>query len=968
MSTIINRSFSGGEISPSLYARADLQRYATSLRTCRNTLIRKYGGSANRPGMQFVCQTQNPDDRIKLIEFIFNDEQAYILEFGDEYVRFIQNGEYIYDGDPFFSAQSVEGVSNTDPCVITLTAHGYSNGNEVNLRGIVGVPELNNRNFIIANVTTDTFEIQYLDGTDVDATGFGTYVSGGEARIVYEVETPYSIDDIQELKYVQSADVITLVHPKYAPALLQRFDLSNWVFSFENYDILTTISPLSPTGTPATAGSTTYYYSVTSVNATTGEESFPALQARGGAITGITGATPAVVTTTSAHRLEEGEEVVIINIPPLSGFPTGRLYAVNVTSNTYQLYDGEGNPVDGSLFTYVSGGQTYSYQIAVVSAASTITSSNFITIAWNYPGLLDQPASGFNVYRKLNGFLGLVGTRAAVDNQSVTLNYSFVDNGVTPDTTITPPIRRNPFSGTGNYPSCVNYYQQRLFYGGSDNFPETIYGSRTGNFRNFTVAFPSQADDSITFQMTGKQVNRVKDFIDVGRMLVMTTGGEHAIYGDQDGIVRPGAINPRQQSYNGSGNLSPIVIDDIAFYQQARGTIIRTIGYDYTSDGYRGDDVTIFAAHLFEGFTIIDWAFQQTFNSILWVVRSDGVLLGLTYIREQQILAWHRHDTDGFVENIRVIPEGNEDILYLSVRREVNGQTLRYIERMVTRTVDDIKDGIFMDSSLSYDGTNTTATTMTLSGGTNWTFDETLTLTASASYFTASEVGNAIHLYILDENGEISDTIRCQITAFTSGTVVSVQPHKTVPVALRNTATEDWARAVDVVSGLWHLEDKAVSVLGDGLVVASPNNADYSLLTVTNGSITLDRPYAIIHVGLPYISDVETLDIDTPQGETLIDKSKKVTEVFMQVEKTRGLWAGARPPSDDSVDPLENLTELKIRNEEGYDDPVELKTGVVDIIIKPEWNSNGRVFIRQVDPLPCSILAIAPSGLYPFRG
>jgi hypothetical protein len=137
--------------------------------------------------------------------------------------------------------------------------------------------------------------------------------------------------------------------------------------------------------------------------------------------------------------------------------------------------------------------------------------------------------------------------------------------------------------------------------------------------------------------------------------------------------------------------------------------------------------------------------------------------------------------------------------------------------------------------------------------------------------------------------------------------------------------------------------------------------------TVTDGRITLDRPYSVIHVGLPVTADIETLDIDSTSAQSVADKKKDISHVSMHVESSRGIWIGAQPPPDDDTDPLEGLYELKIRNDEVYDDPISLKTEVVDVIIRGEWNSNGRVFIRQVDPVPLTVLSVIPAGLVPFK-
>ncbi len=337
----------------------------------------------------------------------------------------------------------------------------------------------------------------------------------------------------------------------------------------------------------------------------------------------------------------------------------------------------------------------------------------------------------------------------------------------------------------------------------------------------------------------------------------------------------------------------------------------------------------------------------------------------MTYVRNQQVIAWHRHEIggSGFVENVASIPDGNEDALYLTVKRTINGSTKRYIEKLSSRQINDIVDSKFMDSYSTWDGRNSSATTMTLTGGTDWVYTETLTLTASTSYFASSDVGNAIHL-----TGASGEVIRTTITAYTSDTVVSITPHKTVPTELRSTAVTVWTKAITTIPGLWHLEGRSLAVFGDGFVVASPNNASYTEVTVTNGSITLDKPYGVVHAGLAYFADLETLNIDTPRGETLADKSKNVSEVTLFVEETRGVWIGPRPPTSDIVDPLEDLVEMKLRSEEDYDNPVALQTDSISVNIKPEWNSNGRVFIRQVDPIPMTILSVNPAGKFPFSG
>jgi hypothetical protein len=269
-----------------------------------------------------------------------------------------------------------------------------------------------------------------------------------------------------------------------------------------------------------------------------------------------------------------------------------------------------------------------------------------------------------------------------------------------------------------------------------------------------------------------------------------------------------------------------------------------------------------------------------------------------------------------------------------------------------------------MDSSLSYDGRTimTTAVSMTLTTGAGWTTSDSLTLTAANSVFATADIGKRVYLYVDGEQ------LRVEITARTSGTVVTVTPLKTVPTAFRNVAIYIFSLAVETVSGLSHLEGRDVAVYADGFVLGSPNNEAYTTYTVTNGAISLGGHYSVVHVGLPFTTDIETLDIDSSQGESIIDKKKLPSKVSVGVHETRGLFVGQKPPTDDEVDPLEGLYEVKARTTEFYDEATELMTGTMEVNIESNWNSGGRIFIRQVDPVPMSVVAIAPSGLYPFGG
>lgn len=939
MTTLNQRSFSGGEISPFLYARVDYSKYVTGLRTCKNFMVLRHGGVSNRPGTTFVCEVKDSSKVVRLIKFEYNSSQTYQLEFGDEYIRFIENGEQVR-----LTATNITAITKANPVVVTSNAHGYSNGDEVYISGVVGMLELNGRSLKVYGVTANTYELRLMDGTtNVNSTSYTTYVSGGTAKKVYELATTYQDTEVFDINFVQSADVVTLVHPSHPPRELTRISDTSWTLGVVSFVPSTTF----PTALAVTAGAgvaNTYRYKVTSINEETFEESLPGVNATTRVITAITAANPAVVTS-AAHGFANGDEVMIRAVVGMTELNDRIFTIANVAANTFELED-----VNSTAYTaYSSAGTANRVFCQVASDTPTALLPN--VVSWTKV----STAREYNIYKEANGLYGLIG---------IAVGGTFNDINQTPDTTTTPPNSRNPFIGAGNYPSTVTYIQQRLGFGNTTEDTEKIWLSQTGDFKNFTTSSPLQADDAVTFSMNGYQVNAVRHMLDLSRLVILTQGGEWSAAGTNDGPLTPTSINPKQHSYNGCGDLRPLIVNGAAIYQQARGSIVRDLGFDYQVDGYTGNDLTISSSHLFDNYTLVDWAYQQIPHSIVWAARSDGVLLGMTYVREQQMLAWHRHVFhNGTVESVSVVPEDNEDVLYLVIKRTINSVTKRYIEKFTSRAVIDIIDVKILDSSLSYDGRNTTATTMTLSGGTTWVYTESLTLTSSAVYFSALDVGNRIDIY----TPVTLEKIRCTITAYTSTTVVTVTPHMTVPVAARTVAISAWDRAVDELYGLWHLEGQTVSVFADSFVVASPNNESYGTVTVTGGKVTLDQPYAVIHIGLPITSDIETLDVDTADGETLSDKAKNVQGVTMYVESSRGIWAGRRPPTSDTVDPLEGLRELKIRNDETMGEPVSLRSEPVGIIIDGDWNSNGRVFVRQVDPIPLTILSVAPTGRFPFR-
>lgn len=308
--------------------------------------------------------------------------------------------------------------------------------------------------------------------------------------------------------------------------------------------------------------------------------------------------------------------------------------------------------------------------INAAAAPATVAAPNVIT--WTaQPG-----AAEFYVYADPvgNGVYGFIGT--AVGAQ-------FKDVGVAPDYGRTPPIARVLFNAAGEYPHVSAVHQQRRLFGQTENNPDGIYGSRVGLPRNFQLSQPLLDDDAITFKMAGNNHHAVRHILALKSLIVMTGAGAWTV-GEPKVALSPSALSADQESYTGIAEIPPVVVGNSAIYVQARGVGLRDLTFDQQVQSFGGRDLSIFAAHLFNGYTVREIDYAEEANSILWAVRSDGTLLGLTYIRDQDIWGWHRHDTGaaGVFEHVCVVPELNDDAVYVIVKRTIDGATVRYIEKL----------------------------------------------------------------------------------------------------------------------------------------------------------------------------------------------------------------------------------------------------------------------------------------------
>lgn len=571
----------------------------------------------------------------------------------------------------------------------------------------------------------------------------GQIESGGSP---YEISSPYLEADLFELKFTQSADVIYITHPGYAPRKLSRTGHTAWT--------LTTISFLDGPYLVTNSGTTT-----------------------------IT--------------------------------PSGTTGSVTLTASA-------------ALFA-----STDVDRLVRVKHSST----------WGYA--------------KITAYTSTTQVTATVINPFAA-------------TTASTDWRLGLWSDTTGYPAACIFFEDRLCFAGGDYSPQRVDMSVVGDYENFAPSATDGLvadDNAVAVTLNANDVNAIRWMVDDEKgLLIGTTSGEWILRPSSlQEAITPTNIAAKRSTAYGSDNLQAIRAGKSALYVQRAGRKVRELAYVYEVDGFRSPDMTILAEHILAG-GVTQFTYQQEPSSIVWFVRSDGQLIGLTYERDQDVVGWHRHLLGGsfgsggaVVESVAVTPTPDEtaDELWIVVKRTIDGNTVRYVEYMTPKfDGSDTDDAFFVDCGLTYDSTPTTS-----------------------------------------------------------------------------------------ISGLDHLEGEALQVLADG--------ATHPDVTVSSGGVTLSRSASVVHLGLKYTSNLQTLRIEAGAADgTAQGKTKRIHRVGVRLYKTLGLQFG---PSDSMLDTLPFRTSA-----DPMGDPPALFTGDKSVVWNGGYEREGYMYFRQDQPLPFTLLGIFP--------
>ena len=978
----IQSSFAGGEVAPDIRARIDLQKYKISVKTMRNMLPSPHGSVSNRPGTKFIGSTKYSDRKSRLIPFVFSNDQAYLLEFGDLYVRFYKNdalilnsidqselpffqvnatyqlndyvliingdgtfgiyrslvyantahtpnvsptqwshigdaslwspattysiNQYVYEIRPsdgkhkIFKSQVNSNLDN-DPLTVPsggtwwIAAHSpeyewdptnnYGSGQMV-----VYYDGLGNQ-VIYLSIQNNNLNHSIFDGAWWQA-WFGptawnsgvtyylgnlvTVISGGLYKVYvsaadnntnhdplgptnpwieisqaqpFELVTPYGQNDLAALKFTQSADTIFFAHQSYAPQTLKRFSDANWTlapFAYVNGPFM--LANADPTKV-AFVGKSGSQYTLQMPS------SFTLDPKHVGALFKLEYFIPSyldeevftVTRTAGAHRCGG----------------TWRLITTGTWDGTlYVERSDDGGTNWEPIQSYTSHGDTNvnTFGTETVGSADDPDADNFL-IRLRFVGRGAVGTCNANLSRDAFKHIGIVQVtqfvnstqaRVAIEREVITVSDVNSWDGIGNEYLVKL-WAEGSWSNFRGWPGTVSFFQDRLVFAGTPTEPQTDWMSKVSDYVDFGTSTPLVDDDALSLNLTGRQMNPIKAlFPFLNSCLNFGSGAEWDVGSTDGGAITPSTAYVKLQGLRGIGDVDPVAIGHRIIFIEPRGSAVRDMVYQYFTNIYESENISIFADHLFKGYTIVAAAYQQEPDSQLWFVRSDGTLLCLTYLREQEVLAWSRHDTNGTFESVCVLPSSTDDVVWFIVNRNGN----RYVEKLTTRvTSTDPADQYFVDAGVSYSGA-----------------------------------------------------------------------------------------AVTSVSGLDHLNGMTVAINAEGFVLAQQ--------TVVNGSVTLDKARSKVQVGVPYNADLELLNPEVPMRDgTSQGRRFQVTRVVFRFLNTVGGMLG--PNANTLVQPFNHRD-----NSLSASTPTPLFTGFDQEAMPQDDDQVGHVFYRQADPMPVTIIGI----------
>ena len=475
------------------------------------------------------------------------------------------------------------------------------------------------------------------------------YLSGGVVEsapgVSYEIASPYTSAQLAALEYAQSADVIYITHPSHPPYKLARVSALSWTMT-----------------------------AVTFAWPPFNDENVGTITLTAGAVTGATTLTASASLFVSAD-VGSYFKISEVSASKYNQWTTGVSYGVG--DIVYYL---------GNI--YESGTNHSAGTRPPIHTTGTESDGH---VNWTF---LHDGAG----YAQVTGY-----TSATVVNATVVRRL--------PATALTGSTRwsEGAWSARRGYPHAVTFYEDRLWFAGSTSKPQTLWASVSGDYENHK--YGTNDDDALNYTINTQDMNTIEWLAPTKVLAIGTANGEFTLSATQisDPVTPTNVKITPQTTFGSATDVKPLRVGSVILFLQRAGRKLREYAYQFDTDSFVAPNMNVLADHITES-GVLELAYQQEPSQIVWAPRTDGVLTGMTYERTEDVVGWHRHTIGGgIVESAVTVPhwDGDQDVLWLIVRRTIDGSSVRYVEYVEKYMTDEY--AFFVDCGLTYDGSPVTA-------------------------------------------------------------------------------------------------------------------------------------------------------------------------------------------------------------------------------------------------------------------
>lgn len=757
---LLQPAFTGGEISAEVANRVDLDKYQFAVLQAYNCLIKPHGPIYRRPGMKYMARTKYSDKACILVPFNGADSTDYLLEIGEKYIRVHKNGLYInievmtpYTADMLQDLRFVQSAdtmfiasgkypvkqlarySDTDWRFADFTITDMYFDESTSLENYSGISYTVPGTYQFQPTVTGEYQI------DIAGAGGG---GGGGVRYSRPREHGHSYYCVgggtggsgeRIIKTVTldkgTSYTITVGSGGAGGGGTGSYGTASNGGDGENS------TACGLTGRGGTGGSGGSRVSIDGSYENTRGVQGTTYGAGGGGIGGVAG----TKYKDNAGKAGADGWAKILYTGNKELTPSGTTGDITLTSNK-------------NIFTSSKPGAYIKLKQEI--ASKTVSTSNGTTErvrvgenwkvishgTWSGSFAIEKSDDGesWREYRKytskddynpsesgsvtepvfLRAICTITSGTCTVDLTAMAYNAEGVVKitEITSDSTAKAHVEKElgsadmttnflwgAWSEEFGYPQTLCFFQDRLCFGGTMKQPYMVWMSRTGDYGNFSVekASGTVTDDSaVALAFVSRKQFKILHLIASTDLIVLTAGNEWTVSGSD--TVTPSKAVPKMQTTRGCSTVEPLMIGGRIVFVQGRGSTVRDMAYSYETDSYGGNDLTLLAKHIIENVQIVDSAYKQEPDSTIYFVRSDGTMACLSYIMEQKVYAWSTIETQGKIEAVAAVQEGDEDIIYLVVQREINGVTVRNIEYLAKNPAksNNPDDYIMLDNAIEY--------------------------------------------------------------------------------------------------------------------------------------------------------------------------------------------------------------------------------------------------------------------------